>query len=285
MGGTRFVGKSIVEKLLKNHYQVTVFTRGNVKPPLNVDFIKGDRNSDKDLTQLIGKDYDFVIDSSGRNLNQTKDLFAKINIPKEKYIYISSAGVYKDSYELPLTERSELDPNSRHYGKAETEEWLINEQITFTSFRPTYIYGPGNYNNIENWFFSRIKNGLEIPIPEDGNLIYQLGHVSDLSDAVLASIITDRSNNKIYNCSGRNAITINGILEICSSLCNINVSSLKIKYFKREGLNINERKEFPFRLKHYYTDISRIMNDLNWRPKISISEGLKDSYYNDFMLD
>ncbi|HCA60481.1 MAG TPA: 3-beta hydroxysteroid dehydrogenase, partial [Synechococcales bacterium UBA8647] len=51
------------------------------------------------------------------------------------------------------------------------------EGIPFTSFRPTYIYGPGNYNPVENWFFDRIVHGRPVPIPGDGTTITQLGHV------------------------------------------------------------------------------------------------------------
>ena len=45
-----------------------------------------------------------------------------------RYIYVSSAGVYKDNYELPLSEESPLDTNSRHKGKFETENWLVEKK-------------------------------------------------------------------------------------------------------------------------------------------------------------
>ena len=64
----------------------------------------------------------------------------------KRQVYVSSAGVYADSEQWPLDESSPTDPQSRHAGKADTEAWLRKEGIPFTSFRPTYIYGPGNYN-------------------------------------------------------------------------------------------------------------------------------------------
>ena len=39
---------------------------------------------------------------------------------------------------------------SRHKGKLETEAYLRNIGIPFTSIRPTYIYGPLNYNPLGN---------------------------------------------------------------------------------------------------------------------------------------
>ncbi|GFH18015.1 epimerase domain-containing protein [Haematococcus lacustris] len=40
--------------------------------------------------------------------------------------------------------------------------------IPWTSVRPVYIYGPLNYNPVEEWFFHRIKAGRPIPVPGSG---------------------------------------------------------------------------------------------------------------------
>ena len=50
MGGTRFVGKSLVQKLLKQNHVIDVFTRGNNPCPSGANLIKGDRN---DLSNII----------------------------------------------------------------------------------------------------------------------------------------------------------------------------------------------------------------------------------------
>lgn len=34
--------------------------------------------------------------------------------------------------------------------------------------RPVYIYGPLNYNPVEEWFFQRLAEGRPIPIPNSG---------------------------------------------------------------------------------------------------------------------
>ena len=127
MGGTRFVGKSLVGKLLKQNYDVDIFTRGNKTHPENTNLIKGDRNILESILKLKNKKYDIVYDISGRELEQTKLLIENLSDSFQRYIYVSSAGVYKDNYELPLSEKDPIDPNSRHKGKYETENWLINQ--------------------------------------------------------------------------------------------------------------------------------------------------------------
>ena len=145
MGGTRFVGKSLVEKLLTHNHDIDIFTRGNKVNPEKTNLIKGDRNSLESAAKLKNKTYDVVYDISGRELEQTKLLLENLDSSFQRYIYVSSAAVYKYNCELPLSENDPIDPDSRHKGKFETENWLINQKIPFTSFRPTYIYGPGNY--------------------------------------------------------------------------------------------------------------------------------------------
>jgi len=71
-------------------------------------------------------------------------------------------------------------------GKLDTEKLLTDKGINFTSVRPVYIYGPLNYNPVEEWFFHRIKAGRPIPVPNSGqqvsdfHFIFQSGVWSQL---------------------------------------------------------------------------------------------------------
>ena len=284
MGGTRFVGKSLVEKFLAKKVDVDIFTRGNNKIPSGTNFIKGDRNEIKDIKQICNNNYDYIFDISGRELNQTKLLINNLNNSFKRYLYVSSAGVYKANEEIPLSETDTLDRDSRHKGKFETEDWLIKEGVPFTSFRPTYIYGPNNYNKIENWFFERIINKQKIPIPGDGLLLTQLGHVSDLTDAMIKSIETEKTKNQIYNCSGEKGVTIKGLIHTCAEVCNVEISKTDLYPFDFKKLDPKARKLFPLRLTHYLTSIDKLKNDLNWKPEFDLLRGLQNSFNNDFKL-
>ncbi|KAF9621832.1 hypothetical protein IFM89_028420 [Coptis chinensis] len=78
-----------------------------------------------------------------------------------------------------------VDPKSRHKGKLETENLLQSRDVNWTSIRSVYIYGPLNYNPVEEWFFHRFKAGCPIPVPNSGVQITQLGHVKDLATALI----------------------------------------------------------------------------------------------------
>lgn len=251
MGGTRFVGKAIVDHLLIDKHEITLFTRGNNPYPNGVRHIKGDRKT-SDIDKLEGLKFDVIIDCSGRNLSETEDVIAKTGYPEHRFIYISSAGIYSYSESLPVEETSPIDPNSRHIGKAETESWLKNEGIPFTVFRPTYIYGPSNYNPIEKWFFDRITYSQIIPLPDQGMGLTQLGHVADLARAIKVSLDYKIAENKIYNCSSAKAITFKGLVYAAAKASGSNKDELRLCSFNTSKLDPKARKAFPLRLPHFF---------------------------------
>ena len=279
------MGKALVSRLLSKGHEIFVFTRGNLPVPKNVIHLKGDRSKEEDLKKISNHNFDLIVDSSGRKLEDTQRLLKFSGIPSFRFIYISSAGVYANRQFLPVGEDCPIDVESRHIGKAKTESWLKAEGIPFTSFRPTYIYGPGNYNPIEKWFFDRIIHGRSIPVPLDGQVITQLGHVSDLAEAISKSIETDKAINQIYNCSGDKAVTFKGLIETAILATGNRVSDFDLRSFDPSKLDPKARKFFPLRLNNFFTDVSKLKKDISWEPKFDLLNGLIDSYKNDYLLD
>jgi nucleoside-diphosphate-sugar epimerase len=284
MGGTRFVGKPLVAQLLAEGHALTLFTRGKNPVPAGVEHLCGDRSSAEGLAALAGRSFDVIVDSSGRSLEDSRGVLEITGAPSHRFVYVSSAGVYADSALWPLGETSPTDPQSRHSGKLDTEAWLLAEKIPFTSFRPTYIVGAGNYNPVESWFFDRIVHGRPVPLPGDGSTITQLGHVNDLATAMALSIGVDAAANRIYNCSSVQGITFRGLVEAAARACGKDPASVEIRSFDPSGLDKKARKAFPLRLAHFLTDVQRVQRELAWTPRYSVEAALEDSYTNDYAL-
>ena len=284
MGGTRFVGKPLVSRLQQQGHSLTLFTRGRQPLPEGVESVIGDRGDDQALDQLKGRGFDVIVDSSGRTLSDSQRVVERTGPPSHRFLYVSSAGVYAGSPTWPLDEESPLDPASRHSGKADTEQWLMREGIAFTSFRPTYIVGPGNYNPVERWFFDRIVHDRPIPLPGDGMTITQIGHVEDLAEAMARSLEVDASCNRIYNCSAKKGITFRGLIEAAALGCGREPGSLDLRSFDPSGLDPKARKSFPLRLSHFLTDISRVERELAWTPRFDAHACMADSYERDYAL-
>lgn len=282
MGGTRFVGRPLVELLQAAGHELTLFTRGRNPVPADVEHLVGDRGSVEGLEPLRGRAFEVIVDSSGRSLADTQAVIERTGAPEHRLVYVSSAGVYADSELWPLDESSPTDPASRHAGKAETEDWLRRQGIAFTSFRPTYIVGPGNYNPVESWFFDRIVHGRPVPLPGDGSTITQLGHVRDLAAAMARCIEVDAAANRIYNCSGRQGITFRGLVAAAARAAGVDPAAVEIRSFDPAGLDRKARKAFPLRLAHFLTDITRVRRELAWEPAFDVEATLADSYANDY---
>ena len=284
MGGTRFVGKPLVAQLLSEGHALTLFTRGNKPVPAGVEHLCGDRSTADGLAALQGRSFDVIVDSSGRTLDDSRAVIERTGAPSHRFLYVSSAGVYADSELWPLTEDSPTDPKSRHSGKLDTEAWLSAEKIPYTSFRPTYIVGAGNYNPVESWFFDRIVHGRPVPLPGDGSTITQLGHVEDLAAAMARCIEVEAAANRIYNCSSVQGITFRGLVAAAARACGKDPASVEIRSFDPSGLDKKARKAFPLRLAHFLTDVQRVQRELAWTPRYSVEAALEDSYTNDYAL-
>jgi nucleoside-diphosphate-sugar epimerase len=282
MGGTRFVGRPLVALLQEAGHELTLFTRGRNPIPEGVTHLQGDRSTDEGLEPLRGHSFDVIVDSSGRSREDTSRVIERTGAPSHRLLYVSSAGVYADSELWPLDEDAPVDPASRHAGKAETESWLRLQGIPFTSFRPTYIYGAGNYNPVESWFFDRIVHGRPVPLPGDGSTITQLGHVQDLATAMARSLEVEAAANRIYNCSGSQGVTFSGLVAAAARACGRDPAGVEIRSFDPAGLDKKARKAFPLRLAHFLTDTHRVRRELAWTPAFDLEAGLAESHDRDY---
>ncbi|BAQ64156.1 NAD-dependent epimerase/dehydratase family protein [Geminocystis sp. NIES-3709] len=285
MGGTRFIGVSLTKILVAQGHEVVLFNRGNKSVPVDaVTQIHGDR---KDIPQLQeklkGQNFDAIFDNNGRELSDTQPLVELFKGKLSHFIYVSSAGVYLSSEQMPHLEDDPVDPQSRHKGKYETEQYLQNEGIPFTSIRPVYIYGSGNYNDLEAWFFDRLVRNLPILIPNSGLHFTQFGHVEDLAIAMSKVLGNSKAIGQIYNISGDRYVTFKGLALACASAIGKNPEEIEIKYYNPKKFNLGKRKAFPIRVQHFFADISKAKKDLDWQPKYDLISGLKESFENDYL--
>ena len=283
MGGTRFIGVCLTRILLEQGHEVVLFNRGNRASPADgVVQITGDRLDVAQLKdKLAGEKFDAIFDNNGRELADTQPLVEIFKKQSPHFIYVSSAGVYQKSHILPHCEGDRVDPKSRHLGKFTTEEYLKNSGIPWTSVRPVYIYGPNNYNDLEAWFFDRLVRERTIPIPENGLHITQLGHVEDLARAMASILISPKAIGEIYNISGDRYVTFDGLAQSCALAAG---TDLNIAHYNPKEFDFGKKKAFPLRVQHFFTDINKAQNDLNWHPQFDLISGLADSFERDYKI-
>jgi nucleoside-diphosphate-sugar epimerase len=285
MGGTRFIGVSLTKLLVQQGHEVVLFNRGNKPAPVaGVTQIHGDRQDHTQLKEkLASEKFDVIFDNNGRELEDTKPLVELFKDQVKHFIYVSSAGVYLPSDQMPHREGDPVDPQSRHKGKFETESYLAEMGLPWTSIRPVYIYGSGNYNPLESWFFDRLTHNRPICIPGNGLYLTQLGHVEDLASAMVNVLGNSQAIGQIYNISGDRYITFNGLAKSCAIAMGKEAKEINIINYDPKAFNFGKRKAFPMRPQHFFTDINKAITELNWQPKYDLISGLKESYENDYL--
>eukprot|EP00595_Chromulina_sp_UTEXLB2642_P000009 CAMPEP_0196762020 /NCGR_PEP_ID=MMETSP1095-20130614/1353_1 /TAXON_ID=96789 ORGANISM="Chromulina nebulosa, Strain UTEXLB2642" /NCGR_SAMPLE_ID=MMETSP1095 /ASSEMBLY_ACC=CAM_ASM_000446 /LENGTH=329 /DNA_ID=CAMNT_0042112239 /DNA_START=73 /DNA_END=1059 /DNA_ORIENTATION=+ len=299
IGGTRFSGLYLWKELFQRGHEVVLFNRGKTaakrlpreseedfnKRVANTRVIKGNRQDAEDLkAKLSGESFDVIYDMNGREATDTAPLADIFNGKVEHFVYMSSAGVYKKSLIMPHVEGDAEDVKSRHKGKLETEAYLKQIGIPYTAIRPTYIYGPLNYNPLEEYFFARVTENRPVVIPGHGQHLTGLGHVEDLAIAMAQIIGRDVAKGKVYNIQDEQSVTFEGLAKLCGQAAGISPSDVKVKLYNKNNFDFGEKKAFPLREQHFFCSISEAIKDLDWKPKYNLLDGLKDSYENDFKL-
>ncbi len=285
MGGTRFIGVYLTKILVEQGHEVVLFNRGKKPAPVEgIQQIHGDRTDATQLKEkLSGENFDAIFDNNGRELSDTQPLAEIFKNRVQHFVYMSSAGVYLKSDQMPHIEGDPVDPKSRHKGKHETETFLAELGLPWTSIRPTYIYGPQNYNDLEAWFFERIVRDRPIPIPGNGSHFTQFGHCKDLANAMAAVLGNTQAIGQIYNISGERFVTFDGLARACATAAGKSADELQIVHYDPKKFDFGKRKAFPMRVQHFFASINKAMTELNWKPEYDLISGLKDSFQNDFL--
>lgn len=271
IGGTRFIGVYLTKLLVEKGHEVVLLNRGNHPAPVEgLETIVCDRTNPEALkAALANQSFDAIFDNNGRELAHTKPLADLFKGKLKHFIYVSSAGVYAKSDQMPHKEGDAVDPNSRHKGKFHTEDYLREQDIPFTSIRPVYIYGPQNYNPLEKWFFDRVVSGRKIPIPGSGMALTHLGHCQDLAAAMVAVLGNAKAIGQIYNISGEKAVTFDGLALACALAISQSQTiavgkdpqNLEIVHYNPKDFDFGKKKAFPMRVQHFFTDINNAKTD------------------------
>jgi 2'-hydroxyisoflavone reductase len=202
IGGTRFLGRHLVETALARNHEVTLFNRGKSNPDLfpQLETILGDRETDVEKLQQAGMNWDMVIDVAGY-LPRVVRLSAEVL--KENvgcYVYISSISVYSNFGKVGI---AEADPVGRIDDEATEEiaeetygplkalceravQDIYGERVLI--IRPGLVVGPHDPTDRFTYWPVRMARGGDVLAPQKPEAPIQIIDVRDLSDFVLKLI-------------------------------------------------------------------------------------------------
>ena len=188
------------------------------------------------------------------NADGTRNIVNSLN-PNQIFIFTSTKEVHtpSDSYGL---------------SKLIGEEYAryFSEHIGFRSgiFRLSSTYAPStNGSNFVNYFTKTIQEEGNLSLLMEGKQMRDFLYVDDLSKAFEAFINSD-IQNQTYEIGGgkENSTNILGLVKIIEKITG-----------KKAKINFSDKKVIG--QSDYITDLEDIKNELDWKPKIGIEEGIK----------
>ncbi len=208
LGGTRFVGRYIVEAALAKGHTLTLFHRGKSGEDLfpEVERILGDR--DGGLAALGDRTWDAVIDTCGYHPRVVGQSVEALNGRVGTYLFISTVSVYSDKNPtgIPIKEDGEVitfeaapeseDITGETYGGFK----VLCEDVIDTDFqgrvihvRPGLIVGPHDVTDRFTYWVDRFQGAGDVLVPSPLTSKIQLIDGRDLAALTIKLLESDAS--------------------------------------------------------------------------------------------
>lgn len=297
IGGAGFIGSHVVDELLtRDVKQVIVydnFCRGTVdnltdalRDPRVRIFEAGGDILQSDILSAAVKESQMVVHLAALWLLQCHEFpqaafdvnvrgtFNVIDACRqhgiERLVYSSSASVYGDAVELPMTESHPFN-NKTFYGatkiagEAMVKSYADRYNLSVAMLRYMNVYGArqdykGTYIAVIMKILDRLDRGLPPILHGDGSAAYDFIYVSDCARANVLALESDVTEEAYNVGSG----TRTSLRELTEMILEIRGSSQQIKYEAESRVFVTNRVGCP----------EKAARDLGFRTTIELKEGL-----------
>jgi nucleoside-diphosphate-sugar epimerase len=295
-GGAGFIGSNIVEELLKRGKSVRVLDnfstgkRENLKPfEKDIELLEGDIRS-YHIVQEAVKGIDVVLHQAALpsvprsiqdpittnevNIGGTLNLLdASVKESIKRFVFASSSSIYGNSPELPKHEGMQPNPLSPYaVSKLAGENYcrvfsnLYNIQTI--CLRYFNVFGPNQdpnsqYSAVIPKFIKLINNNQPPVIYGDGTQSRDFTYVVNVVEANLIASRIDIGKNNTLNVACHEQISLGNLINEINKIYGKNIKPIY-------------ESTKPGDIKHSFASIDLIKTKLNYEPKFSFKEGLKE---------
>jgi len=293
-GGCGFIGSEIVRQLSTIGANVTIIDNLSsgkqeyIEGIPNVKLINANIVNE-DAVKSIVKDKEYIINNAALpfipdsyympkkffdvNVNATINLaLAAIKEKKVKrFTHISSSEIYGTAKTIPMDENHVTLPQSTY-----AVSKLAGERVVFTMhkehhlpaviIRPFNSYGPNiTQPYIIPEIITQILKGDKVKL---GNINAKrdFTYVSDTARAIILSLITDGIIGEVINVGSQRSYSIKELVNLISELMG-----------KKISIEMETSRFRPYDVDVLICNYERANRLLNWKPEISIRQGLKET--------
>ncbi|MEV4640171.1 NAD-dependent epimerase/dehydratase family protein [Actinoplanes sp. NPDC049548] len=202
LGGTGFVGRTVVHEALARGHRITVLNRGHHPPPPGVTALVGDRRAPDGLAALAHGTWDAVVDTWSAAPYAVRDAATALTGRAGHYTYISSRSLYTGDGPQPLTEQAPVVDASPDAGDdvdyaAAKRGGELAAQQSFDGpvllARAGLILGPHEDIGRLPWWLNRLAKGGPTLAPGPHDLPLQYIDARDLAIFLLDAAAAGRT--------------------------------------------------------------------------------------------
>ena len=288
-GGAGFIGSHLVDLLLSQMHEVTVldnFSTGRLDNLSHVAqqirLIQCDLATPDEWKQAFHEvDWVFHLAALGDIVPsiQQPDAYFRANVDGtfhviraaqqahvKRVVYAASSSCYGIPDQYPTPESADIRPQypyalTKRMGEELILHWAQVYELPALSLRFFNVYGPrsrtsGTYGAVFGVFLAQKLAGEPFTVVGDGNQTRDFTFVTDVARAILTAAESDQSG-QIYNVGSGTTVSVNRLVEL--------LGGKKVHIPKRPGEPDST-----------FADISRIRQDLGWKPRVPIEEGVAE---------
>jgi UDP-glucose 4-epimerase len=298
-GASGFVGRTLVDTLLRTNNEVIPALRSNKEQVNSSFFLVSDINSTTDWTDGL-VNINVVVHCAARVhvMNETEEdalqAFREVNTQGtlnlaqqaavagvKRFVFVSSIKVNGEGTLLgkPYSHSDSPCPEDPYgVSKAEAEALLLEfgkeSGMEIVIIRPPLVYGPGVKANFAA-LMKLSSFGLPLPLGGITNNLRSLVYIDNLADLIITCIEHPNAVNKVFLVSDDEDISTASMLKLFSQsfgksgfMIRIPVSWLKLLGKVTGKNNVIERLCGSLQV-----DITDTKNSLNWKPPVSVNDG------------
>ena len=296
-GGAGFIGSHLVDRLMKEGYEVTVlddFSAGkveNIQRHLGVrsfHLVKGDVQNLEEVRKAVRDVYvvfhlaaivnvPLSIENpllvNDVNIQGTVNLLeASLEENIQQFIYISTCAVYGEACYLPINEEHPIMPLSPYGISKFTAEYyckIFNKihDLKTVCLRFFNVYGPrqseGPYSGVITQFISRLRQGKPPIIYGDGKQTRDFVYVKDVVEACMLALNSQNCGGEVINIGTGKPTTINELAKVLMRMF---------------GETDVKPEHAPIRagdIRNSYANISKAETALGYKPKVRLGAGIR----------
>lgn len=304
-GASGFIGRHLIAELLRNSIKVRVVCRQGTEDKFPVDdvevrYLPGPGTTAIDWMEAVEHCSAVIHLAARAHVLRDRDedpvrafRLANVDFARacgeaaasagvQRFIFMSSVGVHGGiSDAQPIHEGSVIKPHTQYaFSKAEAEQALngvaLRTGMKLTVIRPPLVYGPsapGNFGTL----IRAIASGLPLPLGSVTTNRRSFVAIDNLLDLIMTCLSHPAAANQTFLVSDGEDISTTDLLRRLGATMGkpARLIPVHVGWLAFGAQLLGKREMFQSLCGTLQLDISKTSRLLNWKPPVSVDEGLR----------